>query len=74
MANQILAIGESSRERLQAQRSTFGSILDKSGTLIKKLPVVNDIIQKIHKKKSRDMIILSGVIGLCLFLCWLYWK
>eukprot|EP00668_Euglena_longa_P014261 GGOE01018240.1.p1 GENE.GGOE01018240.1~~GGOE01018240.1.p1 ORF type:complete len:213 (-),score=59.63 GGOE01018240.1:299-937(-) len=74
VANQIMATAQASRERLQQQRSTFGTILDKSGSLIKRLPMVDDIINKIHKKKSRDMIILGFVIGLCLFLMWLYWK
>ena len=36
---------------------------EKGGTLIKKLPMVNDVIEKIQKKRSRDMIVLSFVIG-----------
>eukprot|EP00667_Euglena_gracilis_P018076 EG_transcript_19152 len=74
VANQIMATAQASRERLQQQRSTFGTILEKSGNIIKRLPMVDEIIGKIHKKKSRDMIILGCVIGLCLFLMWLYWK
>lgn len=74
MANQIMATAQSSRERLQSQRGIFGNILDKSGSLINRIPMVNDIIQKIHQKKSRDLIVLSIVIALCIFLIWLYWK
>uniref|UniRef100_A0A7S1N1G8 Golgi SNAP receptor complex member 1 n=1 Tax=Eutreptiella gymnastica TaxID=73025 RepID=A0A7S1N1G8_9EUGL len=74
MANQIMATAQSSRQRLSEQRGVFGGIMEKSGTLIKKLPMVNDVIEKIQKKRNRDMIVLSFVIGLCLFLTWLYLK
>eukprot|EP00906_Rhabdomonas_costata_P022714 RCo032735 len=74
IADQIISTAQMSRERLNQQRSTFGNIMDKTSTLLAKFPVVNELIQKIQRKKQRDMIIISLVIAVCLFLVWLYWK
>eukprot|EP00669_Euglena_mutabilis_P005146 TRINITY_DN16523_c0_g1_i1.p1 TRINITY_DN16523_c0_g1~~TRINITY_DN16523_c0_g1_i1.p1 ORF type:complete len:242 (+),score=115.92 TRINITY_DN16523_c0_g1_i1:78-728(+) len=74
VAQAIAATAQSSRERLAAQRATFAGILDRSGELMRRLPMVDGIIGKIQKKKSRDMLVLGLIIGLCLFLVWLYWK
>jgi Golgi SNAP receptor complex protein 1 len=73
MADQIIHTAQMGREKLGQQRSMFDGIMDKTTTLISKFPLVNDIIQKIQRKKQRDMIVISILVAICLFLLWWFW-
>eukprot|EP01006_Ploeotia_vitrea_P003408 TRINITY_DN112570_c0_g1_i1.p1 TRINITY_DN112570_c0_g1~~TRINITY_DN112570_c0_g1_i1.p1 ORF type:complete len:235 (+),score=17.66 TRINITY_DN112570_c0_g1_i1:39-707(+) len=73
-AEEVLSAAERSRQRLAFQRGIFGNISGNLSTIVGHLPGVDNIISKIQRKKSRDAIVLSVVIAICLFIVWLYWK
>nr|CAB3483079.1 unnamed protein product [Digitaria exilis] len=58
---------------LMSQRSTFGGITTKIGSVGSRLPMINQILSSIRRKKSMDTIILSLVASVCAFLIFIYW-
>ena len=71
--NDILAQADLSRERLKAQRQSFGGIADKVLTIAERVPFINGLLKKIDAKRRRDVVILAVVIAVCLFLVVLFW-
>jgi Golgi SNAP receptor complex protein 1 len=58
---------------LKYQRTTFGTITSKIGTLGSRIPSVNKVLTAIRRRKSRDSLIVGAVTSLCIILLLLYW-
>eukprot|EP01026_Neomeris_dumetosa_P002398 TRINITY_DN1064_c0_g1_i1.p1 TRINITY_DN1064_c0_g1~~TRINITY_DN1064_c0_g1_i1.p1 ORF type:complete len:274 (+),score=30.11 TRINITY_DN1064_c0_g1_i1:95-823(+) len=58
---------------LTQQKQLFDRIGDKLGGLSRRFPIVNGLMNQIRRKRARDTIILSVVIGICIVVLMLYW-
>lgn len=67
----VLGQALATRETLAKQRDTFGNISDKLRSVAERLPVVQELMGRIQKRKNRDKIILGLTIGGCM--CFLVW-
>eukprot|EP01025_Chloroclados_australasicus_P062068 TRINITY_DN814_c0_g1_i5.p1 TRINITY_DN814_c0_g1~~TRINITY_DN814_c0_g1_i5.p1 ORF type:complete len:275 (-),score=26.16 TRINITY_DN814_c0_g1_i5:400-1194(-) len=58
---------------LSSQRNLFDSIDERLSGLSRRFPVVNGLMNQIKRKRSRDTIILSIVIAVCIIVLVMYW-
>eukprot|EP00877_Chromochloris_zofingiensis_P009739 jgi/Chrzof1/5018/Cz15g08210.t1 len=61
----MLAQAQSVSKGLLEQRRIFDTVQDKLMSLGERFPVVNGLLNAIRRKKSKDTLILSGVIAAC---------
>lgn len=61
----VLGQAHASAQQLAAQRGLMGDMASKLGTLGVRFPVLNSAIAEIKRKRSRDTIILTAVVGVC---------
>eukprot|EP01024_Parvocaulis_polyphysoides_P040539 TRINITY_DN36910_c0_g2_i1.p1 TRINITY_DN36910_c0_g2~~TRINITY_DN36910_c0_g2_i1.p1 ORF type:complete len:205 (+),score=39.55 TRINITY_DN36910_c0_g2_i1:164-778(+) len=64
--------GEVSNQ-LNSQKQIFDGIGDKLSGLSRRFPIVNGLMNQIKRKRSRDTIILSLVIAVCIVVLIIYW-
>ncbi|PVH36988.1 hypothetical protein PAHAL_6G215900 [Panicum hallii] len=69
----VISQGHAALGALMSQRSTFGGITTKISNVGSRLPMINQILSSIRRKKSLDTIILSLVASVCAFLIFIYW-
>lgn len=67
----VLGQAMATRDTLQQQRGMFHGISDKMRSVGERIPMVNQLMGQIDKRKNRDKIILGLTIGGCL--CFLVW-
>jgi Golgi SNAP receptor complex protein 1 len=58
---------------LREQRQLFSNIGDKLLSVAAKYPAVSGLLNAIRRKRSKDTLILSGVIAVCSLFTLLYW-
>ncbi|KAG2579047.1 Golgi SNAP receptor complex member 1-1-like isoform X2 [Panicum virgatum] len=69
----VLSQAHTALGALMSQRSTFGGITSKISNVGNRLPMINQILSSIRRKKSMDTIVLSLVASVCAFLIFIYW-
>lgn len=57
---------------LMQQRRLFDNIQDKLMAVGARFPVVNGLLNAIRRKKSKDTLVLSGVIAACVLFTVIY--
>jgi len=68
----MLAQAQSVSKGLLEQRRGFESVQDKLATVGERFPVVNGLLNAIRRKKSKDTLILAGVISACVLFTIIY--
>eukprot|EP00667_Euglena_gracilis_P017281 EG_transcript_18194 len=71
-ALRVLQQAEEAKERLNAQRTVFTTVGGNLERIKSRFPAINDVIAKVQRKKTRDLIVLAVVVALCGFLVFLY--
>lgn len=67
IAGQALESAIASREDLIHQRSILSNITTKLRSVGRHFPQINTVIGAVQRRKSRDQMIIAGVIALCIF-------
>lgn len=70
--DEILANAQSVSGSLLDQRRMFDNITDKLAAVGERFPVVQGLLTAIRRKKSKDTLILSGVIAACVIFTIIY--
>lgn len=70
---EVIIQAQSTRGALSTQRSMFMEIQGKAKHLSDRFPVIRSVLGAIRRKRSRDTIILSAVIGACTLFLLIYW-
>lgn len=70
-ADETISIAMAAKEALHKQRDMFSGVSSKMGDIAKKVPVLNNLMQKIQYRKNRDKVILGLVVSACS--CFLIW-
>ncbi len=70
--DEVLAQAASVSSNLMEQRRVFDNVTDKILSVGARFPVVNGLLNAIRRKKSKDTIVLSAVIGGCLLFTIIY--
>mmetsp|Transcript_21178 Transcript_21178/g.59611 ORF Transcript_21178/g.59611 Transcript_21178/m.59611 type:complete len:176 (+) Transcript_21178:1-528(+) len=71
--DQVLGQAQNVASTLSGQRRLFDNMGNKLATVGAKFPVVNGLLTSIRRRKSKDTIILSAVIGICTLFLLIYW-
>ena len=71
IANEGLETGLAALNALRTQKSMLEKVSGGLQGLAKKVPVLNNLMQKINTRKGRDKVILSGIVAVCL--CFTIW-
>lgn len=58
---------------LSSQRAIFDGIGGKITAVGARFPVVNSLLNAIRRKKSRDNLVVAGVVALCTLFILIYW-
>lgn len=69
----VMGQAQAVARNLTEQRQLFSNIGDKLLSVAAKYPAVNGLLNAIRRKKSKDTLILSGVIAICTLFTLLYW-
>lgn len=68
----MLAQAQSVSRSLLEQRRIFSSVQDKLVTVGERFPAINGLLNAIRRKKSKDTLVLSGVIATCIVFTVIY--
>jgi len=71
-ADEALATAQSVSAGLLEQRRTFEGVGGKLGGIGEAFPAIGGLLTAIRRKKSRDTLVLSGVVAICVFLLILF--
>eukprot|EP00235_Prasinoderma_singulare_P009805 CAMPEP_0119177158 /NCGR_PEP_ID=MMETSP1315-20130426/47895_1 /TAXON_ID=676789 /ORGANISM="Prasinoderma singularis, Strain RCC927" /LENGTH=286 /DNA_ID=CAMNT_0007171299 /DNA_START=150 /DNA_END=1010 /DNA_ORIENTATION=- len=71
-ADEVIGQAQSQAQALAQQRALLIDIDSKVGTVGGKMPVLGSIMQSIRRKKSRDQLILSAVVAVCILFTLIY--
>ncbi|KAB1218784.1 Golgi SNAP receptor complex member 1-1 [Morella rubra] len=69
----VISQAQATLGALVFQRSSFGGINSKLSNVSSRLPMVNNVLSAIKRKKFKDTIVLSLVASVCIFLIFIYW-
>lgn len=72
MVDDILAQAATVSSNLMDQRRLFDSVGDKILQVGARFPVVNGLLNAIRRKKSKDTLVLAGVIAACTLFTLIY--
>ena len=72
-ASSPYAVCDLQMQALSNQRSLFGDIGSKVGSVGARFPFMNTMINTIHRKKNKDNIILAVVVSCCTLFLLVYW-
>ncbi|XP_050944202.1 Golgi SNAP receptor complex member 1-2 isoform X3 [Cucumis melo] len=71
--DEVISQAQTTRAVLGNQRVLFGDVQGKVKLLSDKFPVIRGLLGSIRRRRSRDTIILSGVIAACTLFLIIYW-
>lgn len=71
--DEVINIAQTTKGALGAQRSTFMEIQGKVKQLGDRFPAIRGVLGAIRRKKSKDTLILAGVITGCTLFLIIYW-
>ncbi|XP_038880891.1 Golgi SNAP receptor complex member 1-2-like isoform X3 [Benincasa hispida] len=71
--DEVISQAQTTRAVLGNQRALFGDVQGKVKLLSDKFPVIRGLLGSIRRRRSRDTIILSGVIAACTLFLVIYW-
>eukprot|EP00163_Fabomonas_tropica_P034773 TRINITY_DN981_c0_g1_i7.p1 TRINITY_DN981_c0_g1~~TRINITY_DN981_c0_g1_i7.p1 ORF type:complete len:177 (+),score=23.29 TRINITY_DN981_c0_g1_i7:214-744(+) len=63
-ADDVIGKASAAREMLRQQRTAFGNMMGKIGTVGSGLPVIGTLIGNINNRRTRDQMILGTIIGI----------
>ena len=69
----VIEQAQASLTTLTGQREMFEGIGSKLDQLGNKYPIINNLMSAIRRKRSKDTIVLSGVIACCTVFLIIYW-
>lgn len=69
----LVSQAQAQMQALSNQRSLFGDIGSKVGSVGARFPFMNTMINTIHRKKNKDNIILAVVVSCCTLFLLVYW-
>ncbi|XP_043717333.1 Golgi SNAP receptor complex member 1-2 [Telopea speciosissima] len=69
----VINQAQTARSVLSSQRSLLGDVQGKAKLLSEKFPVIRGLLGAIRRKRSKDTLILSGVIAACTLFLIIYW-
>ncbi|KAJ4954348.1 hypothetical protein NE237_011131 [Protea cynaroides] len=69
----VINQAQTTRAVLSSQRSLLGDVQGKVKLLSDKFPAIRGLLGAIRKKRSKDTLILSGVIAACTVFLIIYW-
>ncbi|EFJ40319.1 Qb-SNARE, Gos1/GS28-family [Volvox carteri f. nagariensis] len=72
MVDDLLSQASNVSGNLMQQRRMFEGIADKLVTVGSRFPVVNGLLNAIRRKKSKDTLVLSGVVAACVIFTVIY--
>eukprot|EP00878_Enallax_costatus_P006982 GHUV01007316.1.p1 GENE.GHUV01007316.1~~GHUV01007316.1.p1 ORF type:complete len:234 (+),score=40.82 GHUV01007316.1:288-989(+) len=68
----MLAQAQSVSRSLLEQRRMFSSVQDKLRMIGERFPAINGLLSAIRRRKSKDTLVLSGIIASCVVLTFVY--
>lgn len=68
----MLAQAQSVSRSLLEQRRIFSNVQDKLVNVGERFPVINGLLNAVRRKKSKDTLVLSGVIATCIVVTLIY--
>ncbi|CAK9205674.1 unnamed protein product [Sphagnum jensenii] len=71
--DEVISQAQATKGALAAQHSAFMEIQGKLKQLGDRFPVIRSLLGAIKRKRSKDTLILAGVITVCSFLIIIYW-
>jgi len=71
--DEVINVAQTAKGALGAQRTTFVEIQGKVKQLGDRFPAIRGILGAIRRKKSKDTLILAGVITSCTLFLIIYW-
>jgi Golgi SNAP receptor complex protein 1 len=71
--DEVINQAQATKGALAAQRSAFMEIQGKLKQLADRFPVVRGLLGAIKRKRSKDTLILAGVITACSLFLIIYW-
>lgn len=71
--DEVINVAQTAKVALGAQRTTFVEIQGKVKQLGDRFPAIRGILGAIRRKKSKDTLILAGVITACTLFLIIYW-
>lgn len=71
--DEVITIAHTTKVALGAQRTTFMEIQGKVKQLGDRFPAIRGVLGAIKRKKSKDTLILAGVITACILFLIIYW-
>lgn len=71
--DEVINVAQTAKGALGAQRTTFVEIQGKVKQLGDRFPAIRGILGAIRRKKSKDTLILAGVITACTLFLIIYW-
>eukprot|EP00271_Cylindrocystis_brebissonii_P008922 TRINITY_DN23452_c0_g1_i1.p1 TRINITY_DN23452_c0_g1~~TRINITY_DN23452_c0_g1_i1.p1 ORF type:complete len:242 (+),score=42.12 TRINITY_DN23452_c0_g1_i1:1103-1828(+) len=72
-ADEVIGQAQATASSLHQQRGLFSDMFGKVSDVSSKFPTINSLLTGIRRKRSRDNIIISGVIIFCSILMLAYW-
>ncbi|XP_043715438.1 Golgi SNAP receptor complex member 1-2-like isoform X2 [Telopea speciosissima] len=73
LIDDVINQAQTTRTVLGSQRSLLGNVQGKVKLLSDKFPVIRGLLGAIRRKRSKDTLILSGVIAACTVFLIIYW-
>ncbi|KAJ4952907.1 hypothetical protein NE237_029739 [Protea cynaroides] len=71
--DEVINQAQTTRSVLGSQRTLLGDVQGKVKLLSDKFPVIRGLLGAIRRKRSKDTLILSGVIAACTLFLIIYW-
>ncbi|KAF9600825.1 hypothetical protein IFM89_013060 [Coptis chinensis] len=73
MIDDVISQAQTTRAVLGSQRTLLGDVQGKVKQLGDKFPIIRGLLGAIKRKRSRDTLILAGVIAACTLFLIIYW-
>eukprot|EP00127_Corallochytrium_limacisporum_P006364 Clim_evm75s225 gene=Clim_evmTU75s225 len=70
--DESISIAMSAKDALMGNRDSFEDISGRMKALVQRFPQINNLMQRISRRKARDKYIMVGVISFCIILMFLY--
>ncbi|OBZ88880.1 Golgi SNAP receptor complex member 1 [Choanephora cucurbitarum] len=73
MTDMVLEQAYATRQDISRQGQMMQSVNQRVGTIVNRIPGINNIITRINTRRKRDTLIMAGVVSTCSILIILYW-
>ncbi|CAJ0580664.1 unnamed protein product, partial [Mesorhabditis spiculigera] len=73
LLDEQLGMANATKENLTRQRLSMNNIRARMFEIAQKFPMVNNVLQKIQRRKRQDAVVLGLTISVCIFVLYLFW-